>query len=51
MAFMFENLDVYQKAVNLADEVAALTERFPRGYYAYNATKPCCRPPAYSPKG
>ena len=33
MAFMFENLEVYQKAVDLADEVSSLTERFPRGYY------------------
>lgn len=33
MAFMFENLQVYQKAVDLADRVAALTEGFPRGYY------------------
>ncbi|KPJ55453.1 MAG: four helix bundle protein [Planctomycetes bacterium DG_58] len=33
MAFMFENLEVYQKAVTLADEIASLTERFPRGYY------------------
>lgn len=33
MAFMFENLEVYRKAVNLADQVAVLTERFPRGYY------------------
>ena len=33
MAFMFENLQVYQKAVDLADRVAALTESFPRGYY------------------
>jgi four helix bundle protein len=32
MPFMFEQLDVYQKAVNFADEVAALTEGFPRGY-------------------
>ena len=32
MAFMFEKLEVYQKAVDLADEVAALTEGFPRGY-------------------
>jgi four helix bundle protein len=30
---MFENLEVYQKAVNLADQVSALTEGFPRGYY------------------
>ncbi len=33
MAFMFEKLEVYQKAVALADEVAALTQKFPRGYY------------------
>jgi hypothetical protein len=33
MAFMFENLQVYQKAVDLADRVATLTEAFPRGYY------------------
>ena len=32
MAFMFENLEVYQKAVDFADQVAGLTERFPRGY-------------------
>ncbi len=33
MAFMFENLQVYQKAVDLADRVAGMTESFPRGYY------------------
>ena len=33
MAFMFENLQVYQKAVDLADQIASLTEGFPRGYY------------------
>ena len=33
MAFMFENLQVYQKAVDFADRTAALTETFPRGYY------------------
>ncbi len=33
MAFMFEKLEVYQKAVTLAADVAALTEGFPRGYY------------------
>jgi len=33
MAFMFENLQVYQKAVDLADCVATVTESFPRGYY------------------
>ena len=30
---MFEKLQVYQKAIDLADEVASLTENFPRGYY------------------
>jgi four helix bundle protein len=33
MSFMFENLQVYQKAVDLADQVAGMTEKFPRGYY------------------
>ncbi len=33
MAFMFENLKVYQKAVDLADRVIALTTGFPRGCY------------------
>lgn len=32
MAFMFENLEVYQKAVDFAAEVAGLAEGFPRGY-------------------
>jgi len=32
MAFMFEKLEVYQKAVTFADEAAALSEGFPRGY-------------------
>ena len=32
MPFMFEKLEVYQKAVDFADEIAALTEGFPRGY-------------------
>lgn len=32
MAFMFEKLEVYQKAVDFAEQVAALTEGFPRGY-------------------
>jgi len=32
VAFMFEKLQVYQKAVDLADEIASLTEGFPRGY-------------------
>ncbi len=33
MGFLFENLDVYQKAVDLADQVTTLTATFPRGYY------------------
>ena len=33
MAFMFEKLAVYQKAVSLADHVSVVTEDFPRGYY------------------
>lgn len=33
MAFMFENLEVYQKAIDLADKISTLTEKFPRGYY------------------
>jgi four helix bundle protein len=32
MAFMFEKLEVYQKAVDFADRVTEITERFPRGY-------------------
>lgn len=32
MAFMFEKLEVYQKAVSIADAVAELTQSFPRGY-------------------
>ena len=31
MALMFEKLEVYQKVVDFADQVAALTEAFPRG--------------------
>jgi four helix bundle protein len=33
MSFMFENLQVYQKAVDFADKIASHTENFPRGYY------------------
>jgi four helix bundle protein len=33
MAFMFENLQVYPKAVDFADKIASHTEQFPRGYY------------------
>jgi four helix bundle protein len=32
MPFMFEKLEVYRKAVDFADAIAALTEGFPRGY-------------------
>ncbi|UCD74818.1 MAG: four helix bundle protein [Phycisphaerales bacterium] len=32
MPFMFENLEVYQKAVDFTDRVVGLTEEFPRGY-------------------
>jgi hypothetical protein len=33
MPFMFENLDVYQKSVDLAEKIINLTEEFPKGYY------------------
>jgi four helix bundle protein len=33
MPFMFENLDVYQKSVDLAETIINLTEEFPKGYY------------------
>ncbi|MBN1787700.1 MAG: four helix bundle protein [Sedimentisphaerales bacterium] len=33
MSFMFENLEVYQKAVNFADKTIQTTESFPRRYY------------------
>ena len=32
MAFMFENLDVYRRAVDLADRVIGLTRHAPRGF-------------------
>ena len=32
MPFAVENLKVYQKAVDFADEILAMTEQFPRGY-------------------
>ena len=35
MAFMFENLIVYQKAVDFAEQILTLTESFPRGYYFF----------------
>jgi len=33
MPFMFENLEVYQKSVDLAEKVINLTEKFSKGYY------------------
>ncbi len=33
MAFILENLDVYQKAVDFAEEVSELTKDFPKGNY------------------
>lgn len=33
MAFMFENLEVYQKAIDFADQITILTKEFPRGFY------------------
>ena len=33
MAFAFEKLQVYQKAITFADEVCTLTRGFPRGYF------------------
>jgi len=33
MPFLFERLDVYQKAMQLADEVTEVSEAFPRGKY------------------
>jgi hypothetical protein len=33
MALMFENLAVYQKAVDFTEQVVTLTESFSRGYY------------------
>ena len=33
MAFAFEKLQVYQKAVSFADAICSLTGGFPRGYF------------------
>ncbi|MBN2270760.1 MAG: four helix bundle protein [Sedimentisphaerales bacterium] len=33
MPFMFENLEVYQKSVDLVEKVINLTDEFPKGYY------------------
>jgi four helix bundle protein len=30
---MFENLEVYKKAIDIADKISALTESFPKGSY------------------
>jgi four helix bundle protein len=30
---MFENLEVYQKSVDLAETIITLTDEFPKGYY------------------
>ncbi len=32
MAFMFERLEVYKKAIDLADRIAEIAHEFPRGY-------------------
>jgi four helix bundle protein len=33
MAFMFEKLEVYQKSMDLAEEISNLTDAFGKGYY------------------
>ncbi len=33
MSFMFENLEVYQKALDLAEKIISHTEEFPKGFY------------------
>jgi four helix bundle protein len=33
MAFLFENLEVYKKALDIADDISGLTESFPKGKY------------------
>ena len=33
MAFTFEKLNVYQKAIDFADAACTLTKSFPRGYF------------------
>ena len=33
MVFIFENLDVYQKSVDFADQITTLIETFPKGNY------------------
>ena len=43
MPFLFENLEVYKKAVDLADELSTITESFPKGnyYLSDQLIKPC----------
>jgi four helix bundle protein len=33
MPFMFQNLEVYQKSVDLVEQIINLTDEFPKGYY------------------
>ena len=33
MAFTFEKLNVYQKAVDFVDRICTITSNFPKGYY------------------
>ncbi|MBF0483214.1 MAG: four helix bundle protein [Candidatus Omnitrophica bacterium] len=33
MAFLFENLEVYKKAITFADEISVLTDNFVKGNY------------------
>lgn len=33
MSFLFENLEVYQKAINLSETISKLTDNFPKGNY------------------
>lgn len=33
MTFIFEKLNVYQEAINIAEKISKLTEEFPRGSY------------------
>jgi four helix bundle protein len=33
MAFIFENLKVYQKSVDFAEHISILTDAFPKGHY------------------
>ena len=33
MAFMFESLEISQKAIDLADQILIATSEFPRGFY------------------